>query len=91
MKKYNAFDFENMLQDEFFSSNDVDDINRDIESRLNNDTDFARKYETWITESSYNSWRDYYKTMEAEEEESWEYMLPEEEEADGMDDYVEEE
>ena len=94
MKTYNSYDFENMLQDEYFSGYEVDEINRDIESRLTNDADFAKQYETWITGSSYSTWLDYYKEKEAEEEEVWENNLSEEDDEendDDLEDYTEDE
>jgi hypothetical protein len=94
MKTYNSYDFENMLQDEYFSGNDVDEINRDIESRLTSDAGFAEQYESWITGSSYTTWKDYYKEKEAEEEEVWENNLPEEDDEendDDLEDYTEDE
>ena len=50
MKTLNSYDFENMLQDDYFSGNEVEEINRDIESRLTNDADFAKQYESWSQE-----------------------------------------
>jgi hypothetical protein len=94
MKTLNSYDFENMLQDEYFSGNEVDEINRDIESRIINDAGFAEQYESWITGSSYTTWHDYYKEKEAEEEEEWENSVPEEddeEDDDGLTDYTEDE
>ena len=94
MKTFNSYDFENMLQDEYFSGYEVDEINRDIEIRLTNDANFAKQYETWITGSSYTTWQDYYKEKEAEEEEVWEDGLTEEddeEDDDGLTDYTEDE
>ena len=90
MKTFNSYDFENMLQDEYFSGNEVDEINRDIESRLTNDADFSEQYETWITGSSYTTWKDFYKEKEAEEEEVWENNLPEDDDEnddDALTDY----
>ena len=94
MKTLNSYDFENMLQDEYFSGYEVDEINRDIEIRLTTDADFAKQYENWITGSSYTTWQDYYKEKEAEEDEIWENSLPEEDdeqEDDDFDDYTEDE
>ena len=92
MKTYNSYDFENMLQDEYFRGNEVDEINRDIESRLATDVGFAEQYETWITGSSYTTWKDYYKENETEEEEAWENSLPEEDdEEEDFTDYIEDE
>jgi hypothetical protein len=92
MKTYNSYDFENMLQDEYFKGNEVDEINRDIESRLTTDAGFAEQYEAWITGSSYTTWQDYYKENETEEEEVWENSLPEEDdEEEDFTDYIEDE
>ena len=82
MGTLDSYDFENMLQDDFFSGNEPEDINREIESRLRSDAAFAGQYESWITESSYTSWHDYYNEKEALEEESWDTMYAEEEEDD---------
>jgi len=94
MKTFNFYDFENMLQDEYFSGYEVDEINRDIESRLTTDADFAKQYESWIAGSSYTTWQDYYKEKEVEEEEAWGNNLAEEddeEDDDDLTDYVEDE
>jgi len=82
MQKFNSYDFENMLQDDFFNGNEPQDINREIENRLNRDAAFAGQYETWITESSYTSWHDYYFEKKALEEEAWDTLYAEEEEDD---------
>jgi len=82
MQKFNSYDFENMLQDDFFNGNEPQDINREIENRLNRDAVFAGQYKTWITESSYTSWHDYYFEKEALEEEAWDTLYAEEEEDD---------
>jgi len=92
MGTFNSYDFENRLQDDFFIGNDPEEINQDIERRLETDAAFAEQYETWITGSGYNSWHDYYKEKEAEQDAEWDNLLPDEEEADdGLTDYLDEE
>ena len=80
MGKFDPYDFENMLQDDFFCGNDLDEIKHAIKSRLKSDSVFAGQYEEWISESSYNSWIEFYKEMQSQEEAAWDMMDPNREE-----------
>ena len=76
MENFDSYDFENMLQNDFFCGNDLDEIKHSIESRLKSDSVFAEQYEAWIFESSYNSWREFHKEMQSQEEAAWEGSFP---------------
>ena len=88
MENFDSYDFENMLQDEFFCGNDLDEIKYAIKSRLKSDSVFAGQYEEWISESSYNSWIEFYKEMKSQEEAAWEGFSPNGNEDDAITDYL---
>jgi len=66
MEAFDSYDFESTLQDDFFCGNDLDEIKKAIERRLKNDSEFAKHYDIWLNETSYNSWREFYNEMESQ-------------------------
>ncbi len=76
MENFDSYDFENLLQDDFFCGNDLDEIKRAIERALKSDSFFAEQYEAWISESSYDSWRGFYKEIQSQEEAALDAMYP---------------
>ncbi|HEY5592106.1 MAG TPA: hypothetical protein VIK55_13950 [Paludibacter sp.] len=75
MENFDSYDFENKLQGDFFYGN-IDEIKYAIESKLKGDSVFAEQYEAWISESSYNSWREFYKEMQSQKEAAWDASYP---------------
>jgi hypothetical protein len=82
MDNFDPYDFENMLQEDFFCGNDLDEIKYAIKSRLKSDSVFAEQFEEWISESTYNSWIEFYNEMKSQEEAAWDMMYPNREEND---------
>ena len=90
--KFDPYEFENYLSDEFFSENEKSEIGSLIKQRLSKDDDFRVQYEQWLEESGYDSWKDLYKELEQEQQEqiviAWENMFPEGDDDDSISDYL---
>jgi hypothetical protein len=79
--------FEDELQ-EIFCGRSMEDIKREISYMLKEDSDFREKYETWIEESSYDSWMEYYKVLEEERGGYWKDQFPDDDENDEITDFL---
>ena len=55
-KEFDQYEFGNYLTDEFFSGNELSEIKKLIKDRINNDAEFAEKYELWLEEAGYDNW-----------------------------------
>ena len=90
--KFDPYEFENYLSDEFFSENEKSEIGSLIKQRLSKDDDFRVQYEQWLEESGYDSWKDLYKELEQEQQDqidiAWENMFPEGDDDDSISDYL---
>ena len=90
--KFDPYEFENYLSDEFFSENEKSEIGSLIKQRLSKDDDFRVQYEQWLEESGYDSWKDLYKELEQEQQDqidiAWENMFPEGDDDDSITDYL---
>lgn len=90
--KFDLYEFENYLSDEFFSENEKSEIGSLIKQRLSKDDDFRVQYEQWLEESGYDSWKDLYKELEQEQQDqidiAWENMFPEGDDDDSISDYL---
>ena len=90
--KFDPYEFENYLSDEFFSENEKSEIGSLIKQRLSKDDDFKEQYEQWLEESGYESWKDFYKELEQEQQDqidiAWENMFPEGDDDDSISDYL---
>ncbi len=75
-KEFDELEFENYLTDEFFSGNEKSEIGKLIKQRMAEDNDFKEHYELWLEESSYDSWKEYYKELQDQEDSAWENMYP---------------
>ena len=90
--KFDPYEFENYLSDEFFSENEKSEIGSLIKQRLSKDDDFRVQYEQWLEESGYDSWKELYKELEQEQQDqidiAWENMFPEGDDDDSITDYL---
>ena len=90
--KFDPYEFENYLSDEFFSENEKSEIGSLIKQRLSKDDDFRVQYEQWLEESGYDSWKELYKELEQEQQDqidiAWENMFPEGDDDDSISDYL---
>jgi len=74
--EFDQYEFENFLTEEFFDGNEKAEIARLIKYELAANNDFKDHYEQWLEESSYESWKDFYKHLQDEEAAAWENMYP---------------
>ena len=74
--EFDQYEFENFLTEEFFDGNEKAEIASLIKYQLATNNDFKYKYEQWLEESSYESWKDFYKHLQDEENAAWENMYP---------------
>ena len=86
--EFNEYDFENYLTDEFFNGNEKSDIGSLIKQRLATDEGFKEKYELWLEESGYENWKEFYKTLQDEDNIAWKRMFPNGDEDDEITDYL---
>ncbi|MDO9152771.1 MAG: hypothetical protein Q7U47_03530 [Paludibacter sp.] len=86
--EFDQYEFENYLTDEFFNGNEKDEIATLIKKRLVDDEEFNEKYEQWMEESGYNSWKDYYQVLQDEEDMAWTSGFPEGDDDDSITDYL---
>lgn len=90
--EFDPYEFENYLSDEFFSGNEKSEIGGLIKQRLLKDDDFRVQYEQWLDESGYDSWKEFYKELEQEQQDqidiAWENMFPEGDDDDSISDYL---
>ena len=90
--KFDPYEFENYLSDEFFTENEKSEIGSLIKQRLSKDDDFRVQYEQWLEESGYDSWKELYKELEQEQQDqidiAWENMFPEGDDDDSITDYL---
>ena len=87
-KEFDQYEFENYLTDEFFSGNELSEIKKLIKDRINNDAEFAEKYELWLEEVGYDNWQEFYNEQEAEKDAAWENIFTEGDEDDAITDYL---
>lgn len=85
---FDSWEFENYLTDEFFNGNELSEIKKLINDRLNNDAEFAENYELWLEEVGYDNWQEFYNEQKLETEAAWENMFPEGDEDDAITDYL---
>lgn len=88
MEEFDTYEFECMLQDDFFNGNELAVIKKMIKSRLKADSEFAEQYERWIDESGFNSWLEFYNESEENEKADWDAMFPDGDENDEITDYL---
>ena len=90
--EFDPYEFENYLSDEFFSENEKSEIGGLIKQRLLKDDNFRVQYEQWLDESGYDSWKEFYKELEQEQQNqidiAWENMFPEGDDDDSISDYL---
>ncbi len=85
---FDLWEFENYLTDEFFNGNEESEIALLINERLQSDDDFRTRYELWLEHSGNDSWKEYYQTLEDEENMAWENIFPDGDEDDAITDYL---
>ncbi len=88
MEEFDTYEFECLLQDDFFNGNELSVIKKMIKSRLKADSEFKEQYERWIDESGFESWREFYDEDESSTEAAWDSMFPEGDEDDSITDYL---
>ena len=74
--EFDQYEFENFLTEEFFDGNEEAEIASLIKYELATNNDFKDKYEQWLEESGYESWKDFYKHLQDEEDAAREDMNP---------------
>jgi hypothetical protein len=88
METFDTYEFECMLQNDFFSGNDLEDIAELITFKKKNDPEFAKQYKIWTQVSEFSTWRKFYNELKREEKAAWEMMFPDGDEDDAITDYM---